>query len=99
MAAKKSTSKKRKPYNKSTGRDYKSDYRKFQSSPKQRAENNKRKRDRRKAEKEGRVKKGDGKHLDHSKGNARGKTSVMSAKKNLGKREKSRLKGSRRRRR
>ncbi len=70
----------RKKYNKNsdTPRDYKSDYKKFQSSPeaiKDRASRNKA---RRQAEKEGRVRKGDGRDVDHSDGNPRN-----NSKKNL----------------
>tara|TARA_R100000808_G_C2142873_1_gene150662 strand:+ start:305 stop:622 length:318 start_codon:yes stop_codon:yes gene_type:complete len=46
-------------------RDYKDEYKKFQSSPKQRADNRKRKRDRYKLEKGGKVSKGDGKEVHH----------------------------------
>ena len=63
--------KKRKPYNKSTGRNYKRDYEKFQSSPsaiKDRASRNKA---RRTMEKAGKVRKGDGKDVDHANGNPR----------------------------
>lgn len=81
--------KKRKPYNKSTGRDYKSDYAKFQSSPsaiKDRASRNKA---RRVMEKEGKVRKGDGKDVDHQNGNPRQNSrknlKVMSKSKNRAK--------------
>jgi hypothetical protein len=79
-------------YNKSTGRNYKKDYEKFQSSPAQikaRSERNKR---RRKLEKQGKVRKGDGKDVHH-KGSS---VKVMDKEKNRGIREKSRLKGSKR---
>lgn len=59
----------RKPYNKSTGRDYDSDYDKFQSSDKAKKERAKRNKNRREALREGRVHKGDGYDLDHSDGN------------------------------
>lgn len=86
----------RKPYNKSTGRNYKRDYAKFQSSPAQRAANNKRKRDRRAAEKAGRIKKGSKQELHHVGGLSSGKTAVVSRKYNRSVKEKSRLKGSKR---
>lgn len=56
----------RKPYNKSTGRDYDSDYSKFQSSEKAKKERAKRNKNRREALREGRVHKGDGMDLHHS---------------------------------
>lgn len=76
-------------------RDYKDEYRKFQSSKSQKKERAKRNKNRREAERSGRVKKGDGKDIHH-KGN---KTKVMSASKNRGINEKSRLKGSSRKKR
>ena len=82
--------KKRKPYNKSTGRDYKSDYAKFQDSPSQKKDRAARNRNRKKFEKEGKVHKGDGKDIDHSDGNPRnnskGNLKVMSKSKNRAKR-------------
>lgn len=56
-------------YNKSTGRDYKSDYDKFQSSDKAKKERAKRNKNRRDATKDGRVSKNDGKDIDHIDGN------------------------------
>jgi hypothetical protein len=53
----------------------------------------KRNKARRKAEREGRVKKGDGKDVHHSNGINSTKTRVMSASKNRGINEKSRKKG------
>jgi hypothetical protein len=82
--------KKRKPYNKSTGRNYKKDYKKFQSSDKAKKDRAARNKRRRQGEKSGRVRKGDGKDIHHN-GN---KTRVMSASKNRGISEKSRKKGS-----
>jgi hypothetical protein len=82
--------KKRKPYNKSTGRDYKRDYRKFQSSKKakkKRAELNKYNR------KKGTYGNGDGKDASHKNGKIVG---MESASKNRGRKEKSRVKGSKR---
>ena len=58
-------------YNKSTGRNYKSDYEKFQSSPDQIADRSSRNSARREAENQGKVKKGDGKDVDHKNGNPR----------------------------
>lgn len=84
----------RKPYNKSTGRNYKRDYKKFQSSEKAKKERAKRNRDRRKAVKAGKASKGDGKDVDHVGGIKSNKTRVISKSKNRGKKEKSRLKGS-----
>lgn len=59
----------RKPYNKSTGRDYDSDYDKFQSSDKAKKERAKRNKNRREALKDGRVRKGDSNDIDHKDGN------------------------------
>ena len=84
----------RKPYNKSTGRDYKSDYEKFQSSPEQIKNRTKRNKARAEAEKSGVVSKGDGKEVDHVGGIKSNKTRVVSRTENRAKREKSRLKGS-----
>lgn len=82
--------KKRKPYNKSTGRDYDSDYEKFQSSPEQKKARAARNRNRRKAEKEGKVRKGDGKDIDHIDGNPKNNSKknlrVISRSKNRAKR-------------
>lgn len=61
----------KKPYNKSTGRDYKSDYRKFQSSDKAKKDRAARNRNRDKLEEEGKVRKGDKKDIDHKDGNPR----------------------------
>ena len=63
--------KKKRKYNKSTGRNYKSDYEKFQSSPEQIADRSSRNSARREAENQGKVKKGDGKDVDHKNGNPR----------------------------
>jgi hypothetical protein len=78
---------------KAVKRDYKDEYEKFQSSEEQKKKRAQRNRDRRKAEREGKVKKGDGKDVHHKKD---GGTIVMSASENRGIREKSRLKGSKR---
>ena len=92
--------KERKPYNKSTGRDYKSDYAKFQGTEKAKKDRASRNKARREAEKDGRVSKGDGKSLDHSDSNPRNNSKknlkVMSRSENAGKKEDSRLKGSKR---
>lgn len=82
--------KKRKPYNKSTGRNYKRDYEKFQSSEKakkKRAELNKYNR------KKGTYGNGDGKDASHKGGKIVG---MEKASKNRGRKEKSRVKGSKR---
>lgn len=70
-------------------RNYKKEYEKFHSDPKAIEERRKRNGRRRKAMKEGRVKKGDGMHIHHT---ATTET-VMPASKNMGMKEKSRLKG------
>jgi len=77
----------RKPYNKTTGRDYNSDYSKFQSSDKAKKDRASRNKARRKAIREGRVKKGDRtKDVDHVDGNPRSKkTRVISSKTNRAK--------------
>lgn len=75
-----------------TKRNYKKEYKKFQSSEEQKTKRAKRNKNRAEAEKDGRVSKGDGKDVHH-KGN---KTKVMSKSKNRGMAEKSRLKGSKR---
>lgn len=64
-----------KPYNKSTGRNYKRDYDKFQSSEKAKKERASRNKARREAERTGRVHKGDGKDIDHVDGNPLNNTS------------------------
>jgi hypothetical protein len=73
-------------YNKSTGRDYKSDYAKFQSSDKAKKERAARNKARRELMAEGRVSKGDGKDVDHADGNplhnSKSNLKVMSKSKN-----------------
>lgn len=91
--------KKRKPYNKSTGRNYKKDYAKFQSSTKAKKDRAARNRSRAEAMKKGRVKKGDGKDVHHTNGVRKKATKVMSKSKNRGMIEKSRRKGSKRKKR
>jgi hypothetical protein len=55
---------------------------KYNAKPASKKARARRNRDRRKAIREGRVKKGDGKDIDHPKGNARGPTRVRSASAN-----------------
>ena len=75
-------------YNKSTGRNYKSDYEKFQSSPEQIADRSSRNSARREAENQGKVKKGDGQDVHHVDGNPqnnnRKNLKVVSKSKNRG---------------
>ena len=80
-----------------TLRDYKEEYRKFQSSAKSKAERDSRNSARRSALRKGLVHKGDDQDVHHPHGvmdNSR--TVVMSASKNRGIHERSRLKGSKR---
>lgn len=81
--------KKRKPYNKSTGRDYRKDYDQFQSSDSAKKDRASRNKARREAEKDGKVSKGDGKDIDHSDSNPRNNSKsnlkVVSKSKNRGK--------------
>lgn len=88
----------RKPSQKTKAK-YREEYKKFQSSEKQKKARARRNRDRAKAEKAGKVKKGDNLHVDHSDGFAKGRVRVIPASKNLWKKEKSRLKGSKRKKR
>jgi hypothetical protein len=80
--------KKRKPYNKSTGRDYTYDT-KYQSSPAQKKNRAARNSARRKLMQEGKVRKGDGKDVGHDNSNPRdgrrSNLSVESKRKNRGK--------------
>lgn len=80
--------KKRKPYNKSTGRDYSSDYKKFQSSTKAKKDRASRNKARREALKSGRVKKGDGREIDHKnmtpRDNSKKNLRVLTKSKNRG---------------
>ena len=80
-------------------RNYKKEYKKFQSSTKAKSDRAKRNKARRDAIKAGRVKKGDGKDVHHPNGLNSKKTRVMSKSENRGIREKSRLKGSTRKKR
>jgi hypothetical protein len=59
-------------------RDYKKEYREYHGKPEQRANRSKRVLARRKLEKEGVVKKGDGKDVDHKKRLAKGGTNARS---------------------
>ena len=77
-------------------RNYKKEYAQFQASKKQKQDRAKRNKARRKALKSGRVKKGDGKDLHHPDGLKSQRTIVLSRSKNRGKKEKSRVKGSKR---
>tara|TARA_R100001377_G_scaffold64531_1_gene40050 strand:+ start:355 stop:645 length:291 start_codon:yes stop_codon:yes gene_type:complete len=65
-------------------RDYKEEYKKFQSKPWQRENNRKRKRDRYKMAKKGLVTKGDGVEVHHVNGVKSDKLSVISSSKNKG---------------
>jgi 5-methylcytosine-specific restriction endonuclease McrA len=55
----------RKPFNKSTGRDYKSEYARYQGSAEQKKKRALRNNARRGMMREGRVRKGDGMEVDH----------------------------------
>lgn len=79
-----------------TKRDYKKEYKKFQSSTKSKKDRAARNKCRRKGVKAGKVSKGDGKDLHHTNGIKSSKTKAMPASKNRGKIEKSRVKGSKR---
>ena len=68
-------SKKRKKYNKSTGRNYKQDYEQFQSKPEQIKDRASRNAARAKEEKNGNVNKGDRKDVHHVDGNPQNNTS------------------------
>tara|TARA_R100000700_G_C3040943_1_gene64986 strand:+ start:217 stop:456 length:240 start_codon:yes stop_codon:yes gene_type:complete len=73
-------------------RNYKKEYIKFQSSTKEKKNRAGRNKRRRKAEKEGKVKKGDGKDIHH-----KGKRIKIEPRSiNRGRKEKSRVKGSKR---
>ena len=78
-------------------RDYKKEYKKFQSTTKDKKNRAARNRARRKALKEGRVSKGDGKDLHHVNGIKSAKVKAEPAGVNRGRKEKSRRKGSKRR--
>lgn len=79
----------KRPYNKTTGRNYKRDYDKFQSSEKSKKDRASRNGARRKLAKNGDVKKGDGKDVHHKgsvRNNSRSNLRVMSKSKNRAKR-------------
>jgi hypothetical protein len=80
-------------------RDYKKEYAKFQASKKQKQDRAKRNKARRVATKAGRVRKGDHKDVHHPKGVNSKRTVVLSRSKNRGVKEKSRRKGSTRKKR
>ena len=88
---------------KRTKAGYKHEYESFQSSAKAISERSARNSARRSAEKSGKVHKGDGKDVDHIRGVSAGNGSknlrVMSASKNRGRKQASRLKGSKRKKR
>lgn len=77
-------------------RNYKEEYKKFQSSPKAKKDRAKRNKARRQAEAKGIVKKGDGYDLHHVNGINSPKVKKMPASKNRGIAEKSRKPGSKR---
>ena len=83
-----------------TLRDYKEEYRKYQSSAKQKAERASRNSARRSALRKGLVHKGDNQEIDHRNSNPMDNSSsnlhVVSQYVNRAKRENSRLKGSKR---
>ena len=70
----------------SRGQRKMSEYKKYHSSTRMKKERALRNKNRRKAEREGRVKKGDGKHIDHRDGNPKNNSKknlrVVSAKSN-----------------
>ena len=68
--------KKKRKYNKSTGRNYKRDYEQFQSKPEQIKDRSARNGARRKAKKQGKVKKGDGQDVHHVDGNPQNNSST-----------------------
>lgn len=86
---------------KRTQEGIKHEYSRFQSSKKAKRDRAARNRIRRQAEREGRVRKGDGKELDHIDSNPRNNSKsnirVVSRKTNRSKKENSRKRGSRRR--
>ena len=77
-------------------RNYKKEYKKFQSSTKAKKDRAARYKSRSAGIKCGKRRKGDGKDLHHPDGPRSKKTVAMSASKNRGKKEKSRVKGSKR---
>ena len=85
-----------------TLRDYTREYSRFQSSKKAKRDRASRNKARRQAEREGRVRRGDGKEVDHVDSNPRHNASsnlrVVSRRTNRAKKENSRRRGSRRNR-
>ena len=85
-----------------TLRDYEREYKRFQSSKKAKRDRASRNKARRQAEREGRVRKGDNKEVDHVDSNPRHNISsnlrVVSRRTNRAKKENSRRRGSRRNR-
>ena len=83
-----------------TKRNYKAEYARFHSSTKAKKARAKRNAARRAMTRAGRVSKGDGKDVDHIRGvkagNGRKNLRVMSASANRGRRQASRVKGSKR---
>ena len=77
-------------------RNYKKEYKDHQSSVKEKKNRAKRNKARRRAVRKGKVKKGDGNDLHHPNGVDSTIVVVMTASKNRGKKEKSRKKGSKR---
>ena len=77
-------------------RNYKKEYDKFQSSKKSKKDRVKRNRSRRKAMRGGMVKKGDGMDVHHPNGVYSETITIIEASNNRGKKEKSRKKGSKR---
>ena len=84
-------------------RNYRDEYRKFQSSEKSKKDRAARNKARRELEREGKVRKGDGMDIDHIDSNPRNGSRknlrVVPESVNSGKREDSRLKGSKRKKR
>jgi hypothetical protein len=82
--------KKRKPFNKSTGRDYKAEYTRYQGTTKQKQNRAKRNAARAELIDQGRVAKGDGREVDHKKAirnggaNSSGNLRVLDRSRNRG---------------
>lgn len=80
----------RKPFNKSTGRDYKAEYARYQGTPEQKKKRAERNNARRRLTREGRVRKGDGNDVDHKQalrnhgGNSEGNLRVLDRSRNRG---------------
>ena len=67
----------RKPFNKSTGRDYKDEYARYQGTEEQKKKRAERNNARRTLTKKGRVRKGDGMDVDHKKSLKSGGTNSL----------------------